>query len=112
MSSLDSMEEPHRVTAETVGGENGDLTGDQAAAASERHRREGDYHGLSVPVHDSPYRPGMRPKVPTAPAGYGGGAVVGEQAQGAAQRRLLLGWAVLQMMEPFSNCSLASFYFE
>ncbi|KAL4421176.1 hypothetical protein ABPG77_003359 [Micractinium sp. CCAP 211/92] len=70
------MEEPHRVTAETVGGENGDLTGDQAAAASERHRSEGDYHGLSVPVHDSPYRPGMRPKVPTAPAGYGGGAVV------------------------------------
>lgn len=100
------------MTAEAVGGENGDLTGDQAAAASERHRSEGDYHGLSVPVHDSPYRPGMRPKVPTAPAGYGGGAVVGEQAQGPARDVCFLAGLFLQPMEPFSNCSLASCCFE
>lgn len=79
------MEDPHRVTAEAVGGENGDLTGEGAAAASERRDREGDYRGLSVPGHDSPYRPGVRPKVPTAPAGYGGGSAAGERAPGATR---------------------------
>lgn len=76
------------MSAEAVGGENGDLSGSGAAGASERREREGDYHGLSVPVHDSPYRPGVRPKVPTAPAGYGGGGAAGEQAPRASRRPL------------------------